>query len=360
VGASLSSRYAAHAFLGSSTSTALGKFEKAVEESKKAIELDPDHPFLYANLAAGYIYRDRLPEAQSGLQRASERKLDIPDFLALRYQIAFLKDNQGEMDHLAALGQEMSELQDWICGQQAAVLAYTGHLQQARRMSRRAVDLARQTGHRESAAQHEVGAAVREVLFGHASEARQIALSAHDLSKGRDAEYGVALVLALLGDSGRSQRLTENLEKRFPEDTMVRFSYLPVLRALVALNHRQPSKAIELLQAAAPYELGWQGCCSVGFAGSLYPIYVRGQAYLAAHQGTEAAAEFQKVLDHRSIVVSNPIGALARLQLGRAFVLSGNKAKAKSAYQDFLTLWKDADPGIPILKQAKAEYTKLP
>src|SRR5437773_1056744 len=171
-----------HAFLGSSTSTALGRFEKAAEEGKKAIELDPDHPFPYANLAAYYVFRNRLAEAQITLQRASERKLEIPELLALRYQIAFLKDDKTEMERLAALGQEKSELEDWTCDQEASALAYYGHLQQARRKSRRAVDLARQAGHRESAAQHEAGAAVRESLFGNAQEARRIAVSAHDLS----------------------------------------------------------------------------------------------------------------------------------------------------------------------------------
>ena len=140
---------------------------------------------------------------------------------------------------------------------------------------------------------------------------------------------------------------------------MVRFSYAPVLGAVLALNHREPSKAIDLLQGATNYELGYQGANSVGFAGSLYPIYVRGEAYLNARQGFEAAAEFQKILKHRGIVFADPIGALARLQLGRAWVVAGNVAKAKSAYQDFLGLWKDADEGIPVLKQAKAEYVRL-
>ena len=148
-------------------------------------------------------------------------------------------------------------------------------------------------------------------------------------------------------------------ETRFPEDTVVTFSYLPVIRALLALNHREPSKAIELLEVAAPYELGEFGDFSVGFSGSLYPIYVRGVAYLAARKGGEAVREFQKILDHRGIVVSDPIGALAHVQLGRALALSGDQHKAKAAYQDFLTLWKDADPDIPILRQAKAEYAKL-
>jgi predicted Zn-dependent protease len=338
---------------------ALGKFETAAEEAKKAIEHNPDHVSPYGNLAANYVYRNHLPEAQSVLQQASKRKLDKPEFLVLRYQIAFLRDDQAEMERLAALGEQRSGLDDWICDQEACVLAYYGRLQQARSKSRRATDLARQSGHRERAAQHEAGAAVREILFGYATEAQRRAAKALDLSNGRDAEYGAALALALSRDSSRSQRLADDLEGRFSEDTLATFSYLPALRALLALNHQEPSKAIELLQAAAPFELGAHGSSSVGFIGPLYSIYVRGEAYLKARQGVEAASEFQKILDHRGIVRTDLIGALAHLELGRAFVLSGDKSKAKTAYQDFLTLWKDADPDVPILKQAKAEYARL-
>jgi hypothetical protein len=160
--------------------------------------------------------------------------------------------------------------------------------------------------------------------------------------------------LAIAGDSGRAQQLTDDLERRFPEDTIVRFSDLPVLRARNALNQGDPVKVIELLQVAVPYELGARLDL-----GALYPIYVRGEAHLAAHQGTEAAIEFQKILDHRGVVGSDPIGALARLQLGRAYTLTGDKIKAKAAYQDFLTLWKDADPDIPIFQEAKREYARL-
>ena len=183
-------------------------------------------------------------------------------------------------------------------------------------------------------------------------------MAALELSKGRDVEYGAAFALALVGDSSEAQTLATDLEKRFPEDTSVQFSYLPALGALAALNHGESARAIELLQIAVPYELGAPRS-ALGTVGALYPIYVRGEAYLAARQGAEAAVEFQKILDHPGIVFSDPIGALARLQLGRAYAMSGDKAKAKAAYQDFLTLWKDADPGIPILKQAKAEYAKL-
>jgi hypothetical protein len=153
--------------------------------------------------------------------------------------------------------------------------------------------------------------------------------------------------------------LAGDLEKRFPEDTAVRFSYLPAVRGLLAVNHGAPARAIELLQVTSPYELGGPPSSFFGVFGSFYPEYVRGQAYLAAHQAVEAAAEFEKILNHRGVVVSDPIGALAHLQLGRALALSGDKTKAKAAYSDFLLLWKDADPDIPILRQAKAEYAKL-
>ena len=175
-------------------------------------------------------------------------------------------------------------------------------------------------------------------------------------------EYGAAFALALSGDSSRSQALTEDLARRFPEDTRLQFNYAPTLRALLLLNHSQPANAFELLQTAVPYELGMPsegGSEYLLGAGNLYPAYVRGLAYLAAHRGVEAAGEFRKILDHRGVVLSDPTGALAHLQLGRAYLQWGDRAKAKSAYQNFLTLWKDADPDIPILKQAQAEYTKL-
>jgi hypothetical protein len=172
-------------------------------------------------------------------------------------------------------------------------------------------------------------------------------------------EYGAALALDLCGDFSQSKVLTEDLEKRFPEDTFVKFSYVPVLRGLQALSHGGPSSALEQLQIAAPYELGVPGSAVFGLFGALYPVYVRGEAYLAAHKGAEAAAEFQKIVDRPGIIYNDPIGALAHLQLGRAFALSGDRTKTKTAYQDFLTLWKDADPDIPILRQANAEYAKL-
>ena len=276
--------------------------------------------------------------------------------------IAFLKDDKTGMEREAAQSREKPDVDDWMSNAEGFVSAYSGHLEDARKMSRRAADLARKADRRETEALYEADAAVREALFGNVSTARQRAVDALELSKSRDVVYVVGFALALAGDSSRSQALTEDLSRRLPEDTSVQFTYVPTLRALLALNHSQPSKAVELLQTAIPYEGGSPiegGSEFLLGAGNLYPAYVRGLAYLAAHQGAEAAAEFQKILDHRGLVISDPIGALAHLQLGRAYALSGDKTKARSAYQDFLSLWKDADPDIPILKQAKAEYAKL-
>jgi eukaryotic-like serine/threonine-protein kinase len=348
-----------HDFLAGFIYTGLGKYEKAVEEAQKSIELDPDGSIGYLNLADDYIDLDRLADADAALKRAAERKLEMPDFIVLRYDLAFLKSDSPAMAREVSLSQRDSEAEDWLLHHQSFVLAYSGRLHDARKMSLQAAELAQQAGHGERAALFETGAALREALFGNATDARRRAASALALAKNREVEYGAALVLALAGVSSQAQALADNLEKNFPEDTSVRFSYLPVLRATLAINRQQPSKAIEELESATPYELGTPRSNLQGFFGALYPVYVRGQAYLAAHQGAEAAAEFQKILDHRGIVASDPIGVLAHLQLGRSYVLSGDIAKAKSAYQDFLTLWKDADPDIPVLKQAKVEFAKL-
>ena len=332
-----------------------GRYEKAVAEARIGIELDPDFAMGYYNLAVNHVYLDRLGEAENTLRRAAGRGLEIDELVMLAYDIAFLKGDQAGMEREAARARGRSAAENWISNKESFTLAYSGHLQQARSMSRRAVDQAQQAAQPERAGQWEAGAAVQEAFFGNASEARQRAMAALALSRDREVEYGAAFALALAKDSSRSEALANDLAKRFPEDTSVRFSYLPALRAVLALNHGDHAKAIDLLQAAVPYELGAQRA----LFGLLYPVYVRGEAYLADNKGAEAAAEFQKILHHRGIVVSDPVGALAHLQLGRAFAMSRDKTKAKTAYQDFLTLWKDADPDIPILKQAKVEYAKL-
>jgi eukaryotic-like serine/threonine-protein kinase len=252
-------------------------------------------------------------------------------------------------------------IEDVLLGNEADTAAYSGRLGKAREFSREAVASAKQAQQKETAARYEAAAALREALFGNAAEARQTGASALGLSTSRDVQYGVSLALSSLEVASREQarieKLADNLAKRFPEDTVVQFNYLPTLRAQLAISRNDTSKAIDALQTAAPYELGIPSY--YGFSGALYPVYVRGQAYVASHQGGEAVVEFQKILDHRYVVVNAPMGVLTHLGLARAYVLQGDTAKAKTAYQDFLTLWKDADPDIPILKQAKAEYAKL-
>jgi predicted Zn-dependent protease len=227
----------------------------------------------------------------------------------------------------------------------------------ARKLSQQAVASAERTEEKETPAGYEAEAALREALFGNAAEARLLSAAALILSTGRDVEYGAALALAMAGNAVHARPLADDLAKRFPEDTIAQFNYLPTIRAQLALDQNQSARAVEVIQAATPYELGIPG--TGAFTPGLYPVYVRGEAYLATRQGSEAAAEFQKILDHRGVVQNEPIGVLAHLQLGRAYALSGDTAKARLAYNDFLSLWKDADPDIPVLKQAKAEYAKL-
>ena len=351
-----------HALLSGGIYLPLGKYAESVEENKIALGIDPDFSIGYSNLATSYMAVERTDEAEKALQQASERKLEIPDLFVLRYVMAFLKGDKVGMERTAALARQRPGAGDWISNSEGFALAYSGHLEAARKMSRLAADLARKTQRRDTEALYEADAAVREALFGNVPTARQRAVEAIELSKSKDVAFAAGFALALSGDSSRSQALREDLSRRLPEDTRVQFNYAPTLRALLALNHSHPLKAVELLQTTIPYELGNPSEGGSEFllgAGNLYPAYVRGLCYLAARQGAEAASEFQKILDHRGIVISDPIGALARLQLGRAYAMSGDKVRAKSAYQDFLNLWKDADPDVPILKEARAEYTKL-
>jgi eukaryotic-like serine/threonine-protein kinase len=244
--------------------------------------------------------------------------------------------------------------------EEALALARSGRLGAARRSSNRAIDLARQQGEPERAANYQAARAVWEAVCGNAAEGKRNATAALALSNFRDVEYAAALALALSGESSRSQSLADDLEKRFPEDTFAKFTYVPVLRALAALESGKPTDSVERLDIALPYELAVNGLNFSNFyLGGLHSAYVRGEALLAAHRYPEAAVEFQKILDHRGIVGMDPIGALAHLQLGRTFALAGDKVKTKAAYENFLTLWKDADSDIPILVQAKAEYARL-
>jgi len=348
----------AYGYLGAFVYPTVGQFDKAVAVATRAVELDPDWPIGYLQLGFNHQYSGQVKEAEDTFRRAATRNVEIPEIAVQRFDLAFLKADRATMEREVALAQGKPG-EGLITAREGFVLAYSGHLRQAKAKARRAVVLAQQTANPGWAALWADGPALWDGFVGNTREAAESAAVALALSRDRDTEYGVAFALALAGDSSQSQTLATDLETRFPEDSSVRFGYLPAIRALLAVNQGQPSEAVALLQAGASYDLGIPLCSAPGFFGVLYPVYVRGLAYLAAQQGAEAAAEFQKILDHRVLVVSDPVGALARLQLGRAFALSGDKVKARTAYEDFLTLWKDADAAIPILEQAKAEYARL-
>ncbi len=337
----------------------LGRFDKTVEEDKKSLEVDPDQPYPYAHFAMVAVFRNNYAEAERWLERAADRKLTLPDFSMIRYQIAFLQANQAEMERMGIAAEGMSEIQDWIWGERGQVLAFSGRLKQAREMSQRAVQVALASNRNEAAAQHEAAWAVREALFGNLAEARKRAAAAQRLSRGKDAQYGAALAFDFSGDSTRAEVLTKDLEQRYPDDTIVRFSFVPTLRAIAAIHRGEAIQAVELLNPATRYELAWLGCCSTGFVGSLYPIYVRGEAYLALHRWPEATAEFQKILDYRGIVGSNPIALLAHWKKGQALAMTGKRAEAEAEYQRFLALWRGADADVPILRGVKVEYARL-
>jgi eukaryotic-like serine/threonine-protein kinase len=335
-----------------------GQYEKAVEEGREAVRLEPDDPIAYATLLFNYIALNRIDEAKSTYANAMRHTLNQAFYCPALYEIAFLQNDAAGMAEQVVWSAGKPGVEDGLLALEADTAGYSGRLGEAREFSRRAVDAAERAQEEEAAATYSAVAALREALFGNTDEAKRRAILAMNRSPGRDVRYGAALAFAYAGDVARAQALTEDLSKRFPEDTIVQFNFLPTLRAKLAVQRGNTSEAIENLRAAAPYELGASASATYAW-NALYPAFVRGEARLAAHQGKEAAAEFQKILDHRGVVLYEPIGALARLGLARAWALEGDTGRARAAYRDFLTAWKDADPDIPILKQAEAEYAEL-
>ncbi|MEO8737533.1 MAG: hypothetical protein ABI380_13455 [Edaphobacter sp.] len=348
-----------HAYLAGFILVASARYEQAVVEALKTIKLNPHLAIGYAMLGSAYSSLDRYDEDEKALQLGSDRGLDNPEFARQRYELVFLHNDSAAMGREVTLSRGKPE-EDWIADHEAFTQAYFGHLGLARVNSRRAIALAAQSSEKERMALFEAGAAIREGLFGNRAAARTAALAAVEDSKGREVEFGAAFALALAGEISKAQELTDDLKKRFPEDTSVEFNYLPSLDGLISIAHGQPLESIELLQTAVPYELGMQRSTIHGIYGPLYPIYVRGEAYLAAREGANAVTEFQKIIDHRGIVVSDPIGALAHLELGRAYTLSGDSVRARAAYRSFFELWKSADPDIPLMNRAKADYERIP
>jgi eukaryotic-like serine/threonine-protein kinase len=343
-----------HSYLSGFTSTGSGHFDRAAEEGLKAIKQDPDFAIGYENVAFAYLYQNRLSEAETVLRKASERRIEVVEYSLCRYFIAFLRSDQAAMEREMTQRRAKLEAQGWFEQQEALTYAYQGRLKEAARLSDRAITLARQGGLLERGAQFEGARAAWSALFGIRAEAQRSAAAALALYRGRDADYGPAFALALLHDS-QAHKIEADLEKRYPQDTSVQFSYLPALRALEALNQGDPAKALEMTQAAAPYDLAVPGTAffTGAFFGALYPVYVRGLAYSRMGRHREAAAEFQKILDHPGIVLNDPMGPMARLQLARALDASGDRMKSAAVYKDLLALWQHADPDIPVVQQAK-------
>jgi eukaryotic-like serine/threonine-protein kinase len=339
----------------------LGQYDKALEKTREALQLDRGSAANYASLVGCFVLLNRLEDARLWAEEAETKKLDSTWLRMNLYMLAFLKNDVSGMARQVEWATGKAGVEDVLLVYEADTSAYFGRLVKARELSRRAVISAMRLDENETAAGYQADTALREALFGNPVEARELVATALGLSTGRDVEYIATLALALTDDAiteqTRIEKLADDLSRRFPDDTAVRFNYLPTIRAQLALSRKEASSGIDALRAAATYELGSPG--SIAFFRALYPVYVRGKAYLAEHQGGEAAAEFQKILDHRGVVLNEPIGALAHLQIGRAYVMAGDTSKAKAEYQDFLTLWKDADPDIPILKQAKAEYGRV-
>ena len=341
------------------TSNALGQYEAGLKAILEFQRLVPNDWAGYRTVVLTYLLLGRVKEAEAVAEEAHAKDLDS-GLASVLYGIAFYRNDPAGMARQAARTTVVPGQEGLLLAMEADTAAYFGYLRKSRELSRRAADSAELAAEKETAAGYYAVSALREALFGEAAKARQQAAIARQRSTGRarEKDYGVALALAYAGDAKQAQASADELDKKFPEDTIVQFNYLPTLRAKLALSHSNPLQALEALRISAPYELGLAAISYYNWP-NLYPVYMRGEAYLAARQGSEAAAEFQKILDHRGIVLNEPIGALAHLQLARAYALQGDTAGSRAAYQDFLALWKDADPDIPVLKQAKAEYARL-
>jgi DNA-binding winged helix-turn-helix (wHTH) protein/tetratricopeptide (TPR) repeat protein len=333
----------------------LGNREKALEEAREALRLRPNDQGRYVNLASAYMTLNRLDEAAAVVKQAEQLKLESEDLTVFRYQLAFLEGDTAQMAHLASGAMGKPGMEEQMLAFQSDTEGWRGKLKNARELTRRAVDSARRNDAKETAATYQAAAALREVEAGNREQARADADAALKLAQNRDVRAIAALALARAGDIAAAEKLAAELDKTFPLDTLVQKYWLPAVRAAIALRRNQAQRAVDLLQKASTIELGMP----TNFNVVLCPAYLRGEAYLTLHHGAAAAAEFQKFIDHYGLVSNFSWGALARLGLARAYGEEGNTGKARAAYQDFLTLWKDADPDVPIYQRAKAEYAKL-
>ena len=341
----------AHIDLGL-TYTRLGEDDSAITEYQEAIRLDPEAGDQYPSLMYSYVHLNRLGEAKAAYQQAVARNLDNPDLHYARYYVAYLEDDAAEMARQSSWAAGKPGQEDFSALAMLTEEAH-GHLDKARQLSQRTVDAVLQSDRKEAAAGFQLLLAGAELEFGNLERARRSAMDVLAGKASPSSEMSAAFILARAGDSARALAIAADLEKRFPSDTSLRIrSYqVPLIRAAVELSHKKPAGVIQLLPARAPFELRPDG--------GVEAVYMRGLAYLELHQGENAAVEFRKLLDHPGLAGLSPDYALSHLQLGRAYAMQDEIAKARKEYQDFLTLWKDADPDIPIVKQAKAEYAKL-
>ena len=349
-----------HGLLAGFATRSTGRYELSIAAAERSLALSPEGGSApsYNSKAHSELYLNRLDAAEATIRRAEEHKF-ASDYFLVRYFIAFLRGDAEGMRQQAAIARASRSTEDLISHLEALRLAGSAQLQDARRTAAIAAAIAKQSGRLERAALFEAATAVWEALYGNPAAARQKVTTALALGRGREVDYAAAFALAVSGDVSRSRALADDLARDYPEDTSVQFMYLPTLRALFALDARDAAAAIQSLQTASRFDLAMGGIGFNGYFGKLYPIYVRGLAYLAAQQPVEAAAEFQRIVDHRSIVLVDPIDAFARLQLARALALSGDTVKARSVYDDLFALWENADARIPLINEARAEHARL-
>ena len=333
----------------------LGRYERALALEREVLKLAPDAVVAYSNLAGTYINLNRLDEAGDVFKQSLGRNLDSGTLRTNLYYLGFLKGDAALMAQQVAWGNGKPGDEDTLLSAQSDTEVFFGRLGKARDYSRRAVDSAVRTGSKETAALWRVNQALREAEIGNDALARKGVAEAFMLSHGRDVEVAGAIALARAGDFAAARRLSAELALAYPTDTLLKVYWLPVINAAIELNKKDSSRALLDLEAATPYEFGGAGA----FINYLYPAYVRGQAYLQAGNGVSAVAEFQKLLDHSGVVQNFVIGALAHLQIGRAYARVGDSSKARTAYEEFFSLWKDADTETPVLADAKREYARL-
>jgi eukaryotic-like serine/threonine-protein kinase len=335
----------------------LGWLDAALSNDLEALRLRNDVLVVYQSLSFDYLSLNRLDEAGAILDQARAHKMDEP-MLPNSYQLAFLRNDTKEMERCLTIATGKPAIESAVLSSQADTEAFQGHLKKARAFSRRAIAASLRTEAKEDAADWQVTGALREAEFGNTGEARQDAKAALSLAASRNVQIAAALAYARAADFARAQAMVADLQKRFPTDTLLTNYWVPSIRAAIAISRKNAAQAISHLQVTSPYELSG-GAPPFSSGGTMYPVYLRGQAYLETKQWKEAGDQFRNILAHRGLVQNFPLGVLAKLQLARAYAGSGDLADARVAYQAFLTLWHDSDPDIPIVRRARAEYAHL-